>query len=353
MGHPWVRADQFADLPDALVDGESVALVDAAGEFLGCGILDRRDAAAVWRRYSMAENVAFDEAYLATALVDSIDRRSGESCQCLVNSDADFIPGLVVELYGDVVWVSCQTAAVQKYVGLIAEVIMESLHPVEIVLEAGDGPKTLSGQGLKGRWVKVDDLLYRIDFLNTKKPRFFIDQREQHVLVGSLCESRRFLDAFSHSGAFAMQAACAGASSVLALEIDEIFSKAIQANAQRNESPVETVCADAFAYLAGCGPGDFDAIVLDPPESVSFHRDDLVTLNRLAFTRLAQGGVLASYCRSVDLSPDAFERIVAEAAAQAGREARVFARTSQPFDFPILLNFPESMRLKGLILEVL
>ena len=351
-GHPWLGLEQFAQPASVPSVARSVGLLDGEGRFLGCGIFDPLDKVAAWRRYTHAEDVAFDEAYIAGALVESIERRGEESCQRLVNSDADYLPGLIVDLFNDVVRVSCETGAVRKQIDLICEVLKEGLSPVEIVIDEGDGPRTASGQGLKGRWIEVDGLFYRIDLLNTTKPGFYLDQREQHALVGSLCESRTVLDAHSHSGAFAIQAMRAGAERAVAVDVNESYVKAIGASAQRNECPVETVVDDAVAFLSSQEPGEFDAVVLDPPSDAFTIDDALGELHRLAFSQLGQGGLLATYCRSTELSAEAFERLVAGAAAHAGREARVFARTSQPFDFPMLLNFPESNLLKGLILQV-
>jgi 23S rRNA (cytosine1962-C5)-methyltransferase len=293
----------------------------------------------------------FDEAYLVTAVAAAIERRGDEACQRLVSAGADYLPGLIVELYGDVVWLGLTTPAMRAQVDLIAGLINEIVSPVEVVLDEGAGPRTCSGQGLKGRWVEMDEILYRIDLLNPEKPRLYLDQREQHSLVGSLCQGRAVLDLFSHNGAFAMQAMRHGAACAVAVDIEEHYVKAIGANAQRNGLEVEAVVSDAFAYLAQTGAGDFDAIVLDPPEHYFQVENSFAELHRQAFASLPPGGLLATYCR--DVARTDFETLVAAAAAQAGREARIFARTSQPFDFPMLLNFPESQILQGLILQVL
>jgi 23S rRNA (cytosine1962-C5)-methyltransferase len=361
-GHPWVALDALELAEITLPDGAAATLVDADGQVLGSGVLDRRFPAAAWRRFSWAEGVAFDEAYIADAIQEALGRRGEEACQRLISSDADYLPGLIVEKFGEVLAITAETAAVDAHLAMIAELLKEQFAPQEIVFlntderratyGLGQEVRTLSGHNLKGRWVEIDEVIYRLDLMQPQKPRFYLDQREQHALVGSLCEGRVVLDAFSHSGAFALQALRAGAEHVVAMDLSETCVKAIGANAQRNECFVETIDCDAQAFLDERTVGDFDCIILDPPSELAA---DLVALKQLhvsAFRCLPDGGVLATYCRSNSIGAEVFERMVSTAAAEVGREGRIFARTGQPFDFPTLLNFPESHRLKGLILQV-
>jgi 23S rRNA (cytosine1962-C5)-methyltransferase len=234
----------------------------------------------------------------------------------------------------------------------IVACLREACEPKEIVIYKDGAATTQSGQNLKARWVEVDGLSYRIDFLKTGQPRFFLDQREQHALVGSLCEGRKVLDGYAHSGAFALQAARAGAEHVVAVDTSEACIKAIGAAAQKNNCFVESIDGDVAAFLTERSVGDLDAIILDPPHSESFDSAAVEALHNCAFRCLPEGGLLATYCRSSSTTAAAFESTVARAAASAGREARIFARTAQPFDFPVLLSLPESRYLKGLILQV-
>jgi 23S rRNA (cytosine1962-C5)-methyltransferase len=361
-GHPWFGLDDFVSVDDAICDGSTQSLLAADTAFLGSGIFDRRDACSAWRRFSWAEDVQFDESYIIDALQEALARRGPDSCHRLVSSDADYLPGLIVEQYEDVLTVSAQTYAIDCHLQLIAEILKESLTPREIVLINDCASRdafglersirTLSGNNLKGIWVEIDELKYRLDLMNPDKPRFFLDQREQHALVGSLCEGRVVLDAFSHSGAFALQALKGGAQHVVAIDLSEACVKAIGAHAQRNECFVESIDCDVRAFLAERTVGDFDCIILDPPACEESLLASLQLLHEHAFRCLPSGGILATYCRSQSITLDTFERMVSTAAATVGREGRIFARTGQPFDFPTLLNFPESNFLKGLILQV-
>jgi 23S rRNA (cytosine1962-C5)-methyltransferase len=160
------------------------------------------------------------------------------------------------------------------------------------------------------------------------------------------------LETYSAAGAFALQALRQGATEATALHSDNDCVKTIGANAQRNSLTVNAQAADPAVYLSEASAGAFEAIVLDPPADLAGGREQLAQLQANAFRILPEGGLLATYCRQSDLACDAFEALVADTAAQAGREARLFARTAQPFDFPILLNLPASQAVKGLILQV-
>lgn len=361
-GHPWAQLQDLELNGVELENGNAVTLHDQLGNSLGSGIFDTRDSKAAWRRFTWAENVEFDIGYIVDAMEESVGRRAEEGCQRLVSSDADYLPGLIVELYGDVILVSVENAAVEAQLDAILEVLKEGYGPREIVVR-NDSPlraafglesevRTLSGNNLKGYWIEIDDLAYRIDLLNAEKPRFYLDQREQHALVGSLCAGRKVLDGFANLGAFAVQAMRNEAESVVALDTDDMAVKTMGAVAQKNELSIEAVQADVGRYLANCEPGSFGAIVLDPPTEFSDDSEALTELHSQAFSILEAGGVIATYCRSSSLAAQDFDQLVAAAAASVGREGRIFARISQPFDFPVLLNLPESRYLKGLILQV-
>lgn len=359
-GHPWVTSSELsAPLP---VEPGVVTLLDIDGESMGSGLFDPKDPIAIWRRFSMAGGIDFDAAYLITAIHDALGRRSDEHCQRLIATDADYLPGLEVDLYEDILTITSTHAVVDAAMDDIVACLQEACLPKEIVFLNEDprrtalglesSLRTLSGQNLKARWIEVDGIAYRLDLLKADKPRIYLDQREQHALVGSLCEGRCVLDGFAHSGAFALQAARAGAEHVVAVDTSAACLKAIGAQAQKNGCFAETIEADVVAFLKERAVGDLDAIILDPPQVGRIDAPAVEALHRSAFSCLPEGGLLATYCRSTETSVAEFEDCVARAAAAAGREARIFTRTAQPFDFPVLINLPESHFLKGLILQV-
>ena len=349
-GHPWVALSEL--LGNEPSEPSVATLHEPSGQPLGSGLFDPAEPSRAWRRFSHAEGVNFDGAYIASAINDALGRRSDDHCQRLICGDADYLPGLEVELYDGIATIASTHALVDAAMDEIVACLREACEPKEIVIYKNGAATTQSGQNLKARWVEVDGLAYRIDLLKTGQPRFFLDQREQHALVGSLCEGRKVLDGYAHSGAFALQAARAGAEHVVAVDTSEACIKAIGAAAQKNNCFVESIDGDVAAFLSERSAGDLDAIILDPPHSESFDSAAVEALHNCAFRCLPEGGLLATYCRSSSTTAAAFESTVARAAAGAGREARIFARTAQSFDFPVLLSLPESRYLKGLILQV-
>lgn len=348
--HPWVRLEDVEAIEGAIENGSTCRLLDSDGVFLGTGIIDQAGSDPVWRRFSFAEDAAFNADYISTAMGEALGRRGDEACQRLVSSDADFLPGLTVELWSDVAVVIVETEAVRLHIDAIVELLREAFQLVEVVIIDGDQRRTLSGNNLKARWAEIGDLKYRIDFLNPLKPRFPLELREQHLLFGSLCEGRRVLDIHALSGGFGMQAMAHGALSAHALEPNGDFSKAIGANAQRNGLTVATASIGVSEFFETSGASLFDAIVLNPG---AWQQSDFCELHCLAFNALPSGGVLATYRDQPTKWENSLEACLREAASSAGREARLFAKTSQPFDFPTLLNFPESQVVEGVLLEVL
>lgn len=359
-GHPLMSLEELSELPEGLEFPVAATVADREGVVIGSGILDPHDPVAAWRRFSWQEGASFDGAYVADAIASALERRSDEACQRLIASDADYLPGLTVDIYAEVLLIKSEHAAVEVHLEAICEIFSELIAPREIVLDQRSahreafgleqGVSTLSGQNLKGFWIEVDELQYRLDPLKGEKPGFFLDLREQHALVGSLCAGRRVLDGFAHQGAFALQAARAEATEVVAVDHSSDAVKTIGANAQKNGLTVQAVEADMLSYLQESEAGSWDAIILDPPETCS--ESDYTGLLKEAFRVLTQGGLLAVYARNAEYSSLSFEQMVAKAAASEGREGRIFARTGQPFDFPTLLQLPESAYLKGIILQV-
>jgi len=344
--HPWKALEDIEGIPRDWPAGDAVTLVDAQGDLLGSGVLNPGDPVAAWRRFSWQGNLDFDEQYLSVALDEALGARSDEALQRLVGGDADFLPGLRVDRFGEVLHMMIDYPAMLPYKSWLVDYFKDVAAPRDIVLDAPGGrPRTASGDNLKGFWCEVDDLAFRVNLLDPELARFPLDLREQHALVGSLCADRRVLDLGAGCGGFSLQAARAGAAGVTSVEPDERSAKGIGANAAKNSIRVNVEHHDPEAFLLAAEAGSYDALIVAPEALTEMSLE-------AAFRGLAQGGILAAYMRDPSVPIHAFEASVAQALARTGREGRLFARVAQPFDFPVRLNFPESQALKGVILEI-
>lgn len=366
QGHPWVFASEIADaLPD-VAQGQGVRLEDAKGRFMGCGIYNGQSQ-IVWRRYSRKER-PFDATFLKQAIEKSVASREAEHCCRLIWSEADGLPGLVVDKFNDVLVVQALTLAMDKALPDVVEILQTLIKPA-VIIGRNDAPsreheglpletKTLAGEKLDETWVGIDGFQYLLDFYGSHKTGFYLDQRGQHMQVGRYAKGRRVLDAFCNQGAFAMHCARAGAESVLAVDISEQCCELARKNVACNELNVEVQQANMFDWFSKNKRECYDLIVLDPP---SFARNKRAVpgavrgykeLNLRALKMLNPGGILATYSCSQSIDETLFFDVLREAAGDAKLDVRLLGKTGQPSDHPVLINAPETHYLKGAILEV-
>ena len=375
QGHPWVFANEVEQLLPAEHDGEVVECRDRTGRFIGTGIYNSRSQ-IVFRRLSR-DRVVLDEAYLRSALGRALGRRGelgradGVGAGRLVWSEADDIPGVVADRFGDTVVLQVQTLAMEKRTPLLIALLRELLRPSEIVIRNDASIRrleglplsvaTASGTAWEARWMTIDGLDYWLDLQNAQKTGFYLDQREQHRRVAAYCAGRSVLDAFCNQGPFALQAARAGATRVLGLDSNAEAVSAAQRNAERNGLAAQFACANVFDWFndsARNGEAPWDLIVLDPPpfaKSRSALEGALrgyKEINLRAMQRLAPGGILATYTCSHHMQDAELRMVLAQAATDARRRVEVLEWCHQPADHPVIVTMPESEYLRGYIVRV-
>lgn len=365
-GHPWVYRSDAAVLPSAEFDGQALPLKDARGRFLGMGIYNSQSQ-IVWRGYTRQE-LALDKTFIDRALTQAIARRPDSTCQRLVWSEADALPGLVVDRFEDVLVVQALTLGMDRLLPTVQEVLQERFHPAEIIFR-NDAPSrthegleakvyTASGRPFSARWFTIEGLEFQLDLQNGQKTGFYLDQIEQHRRVAALAPGRRVLDGFCHLGGFGLRCARHGATEVSAVDSSADAIQSLRTNAARNKLKVDAIEANMFDWLRAHEQERYDLIVLDPPSFARNKRSldgalrGYKELNLRALKMLTPGGILATYSCSQAVDAARFTTIVAEAASDARRTCRIREQTGQPADHPVLLTMPESAYLKGLILEV-
>ena len=369
-GHPWIyRADLLAE--PTLPGGEAVRVVDARGWFLGKAFYSSRSKIAL--RWLSFEDVAIDAGFLAAriAQADALRRTlfPGETTYRVVHGEADLLPGLVVDRYGDQLSAQFLVQASEARRELLADLLVAHFHPRGIMERSDVGVRTLEGLeprkevlfGEVPERVEFDEGLVRVtaDLRGGQKTGAFLDQRENHLLAAQYAKGQA-LDCFSYLGGFALQLATR-AQQVTAVEISEPASAAIAESARRNRlENVEVVTANAFDFLRDAVDEGrrFDTIVLDPPSfaknkgAVEAALRGYKEINLRALQLLAPGGVLMSASCTYHVDEEAFEAMLASAAADARRRVQIVERRGAARDHPVLTALRETRYLKFYVLRV-
>ncbi len=287
-------------------------------------------------------------------------------------SEADGLPGVVADRYGDAVVVQLGSAGAERWRGVISDALF-ALPGVTCVYERSDidarqreGLEARAGL-LHGQQPPPEMVInehghrFAVSIGEGHKTGFYLDQRDPRQQLAELVSGRRVLNAFSYTGSMSAIAMGAGATSVTSLDSSAAVLVGVQRNAELNGVDAgELIEANAFEELRRFRDRrrEFDLIILDPPKLAHNDRHlDRATraykdLNLLAMKLLAPGGLLLTFSCSGAVSPDLFQKVVAGAAVDAKRTARIIGRFNQPSDHPVPLDFPEAAYLKGLLIEL-
>jgi 23S rRNA (cytosine1962-C5)-methyltransferase len=372
-GHLWIYRGDVEKAPAALEAGDVVALVDGRGRFLAKAFWSARSKIAL--RVVTRDEEPVDEAFFAARLSAAIALRErlfgpGERFVRLVHGEADLLPGLVVDRYGDAAVMQTLVPATDRRKALLADLLANALSLTTVVERNDVRVRELEGlQQQKGvlRGEAPGPVEYRegevrmqVDLLAGQKTGTFLDQRENHLRAGEYA-SGRCLDAFSYSGGFALQLA-RRAEAVTAVEMQPGAAGLLRENARLNRAEnLEIVEANAFDYLRDRSEEEpaFDLVVLDPPafaknkESLPAARRGYKEVNLRAMQVLRPGGILVTASCSYHLSEQALEELVLDAANDAGKRVQLLERRGAGRDHPVLLGVPETRYLKCLFLRIL
>ncbi len=373
--HPWIFSGSVARVAGRPEPGDTVVVEASDGTFLAHAAYSP-SSQIVARVWSFDEGDVVDDAFVAHRITTSALRRSPllarTNAARLVFSEADGVPGLIADRYGAFVVVELTTAGAERWRDTIAD-SLAGLPGVDGVYERSD-IDVRRREGLEQRvgrlrGVEPPDLLsieedgatFAVDVRRGHKTGFYLDQRESRRAIADLATGRRVLDVFAYTGAFSVVAARAGAASTTSIDSSGPALALAARNLERNGCPPgDLVEADAFSDLRRlrAQAERFDLIILDPPKLA--HRADQVErstraykdLNLIAFQLLQPGGILVTFSCSGLLDDLLFQKVVAGAALDARRDARIVGRLHQASDHPVHLAIPETAYLKGLICQV-
>ena len=374
--HPWVFSGAIASMPDGLEEGDYVTVTDSKGNVLGSG---HYQIGSITVRILNFGAGALPEDFFYQRLSEAARLRSAlglirpdNNCFRLVHGEGDFLPGLVVDIYGDTAVMQAHSPGMHFERNAVAEALTrlpdvnirnvyyksETTLPYKARLDPHND--YLIGS-YDGNIALENGLQFNIDWLKGQKTGFFVDQRENRSLLEKFAKGRTVLNMFCYTGGFSVYAMRGGALSVDSVDSSAKAAALTDANIALNfpGDPRHTTHAvDAFKFLAEMEKDKYDLIILDPP-AFAKHRSALKNgligyrkLNAKAFEKIRPGGILFTFSCSQVVNRETFRLAVFSAAAKSGRKVRVLHQLTQPADHPFDISHPEGEYLKGLVLYV-
>lgn len=379
-GHPWLYEGSILRLTRTPNDGDAVQVKDHRQRFLGVGFFNSKSRIRV--RLLSQEREELDRAFFVRRISAALKHRrrhlSGATSFRVVNSEADLLSGLIVDLYEDVAVVQTSSLGMDQRKKQIASVLQELLSPKAIIerndmasrrfegLDEAQG--VLAGVAPEGLTARLNGLKFHIPGAGGHKTGMYLDQQDNYEAVGRWAKDGTVLDCFSFLGGFALHAARAGAKSVLGIDQSAEAIAAATANAAANglTGKIQFEEGNVFDWLktnTTAAPSEkvvpkFDLIILDPP---SFTRSRAAVGDALrgykeihlrALKLLRPGGVLATFCCSHHVDGRLFEDVILSAAYDCRKILRRVANYSQSPDHPVLPSIPETEYLKGYAYEM-
>lgn len=374
-GHPWVFSNEIGDIVGDVEPGCMVEVCSPAGNRFGVGYYNPHSLIAARILAPPGESiddVDFFRSRIETALSYRNSLYPGCRALRLVFGESDGLPGLVVDLFEDVLAVQLLTFGMDLRRELIVEALVDLLKPQAIFARNDVAVRDLEGlpQAVELLYGTLPETLtitehglrFRVDVVGGQKTGHFLDQKENHLALKGRVEGRKVLDLFCYSGSWSIHAARFGATEVTGVDISSGAIELAEENARANY--LDHLCqfeqADVFDLLRNLQKRKkrFGAIVLDPPAFVKSKKRlaeamrGYLTINRRAMELLETGGYLFTCSCSHHMQRDAFLDMLCKAARQAGRRATLLEMRGQSFDHPVLLSCPETDYLKCAVLKL-
>lgn len=371
--HHWIFSGAIKSFPEHFQDGEIYPVFSAKGDLLGYGYFNRRCSLA-GRLLSFGPVDPYES--IKNSLSEALKLRQqiyrkAEAVR-LVNGESDNLPGLIVDRYGPGLVMQVSTLGMEKLKSFLIQQLTELLRP-EFIYEKSLLPSRkeegleekeglLSGKLREPILIEEQGMKFKVYLSGTQKTGFFLDQREMRQLVRQIAGGKKVLDGFSYTGGFALSALKGGA-----LKVDLVdYSRQALETAKENlllngfsEDSFQLYHQDMFDFLNQRRRLDYELVILDPPAFAKKKADERSAikayrqLNRLAIEKMPAESFLLTFSCSYYIDRQLFQKIIFQAALEAGREVKIIQRHRQAFDHPISIFHPESDYLKGFLLYVL
>ena len=373
--HPWVFSGAIHQADSDLEEGDIVRVVTSTGEFIAVGHYQQGSIAV---RVLSFSDVAIDDAYWESRLRSAGMRQAigladspTNNTYRLVHGEGDHLPGLIIDVYGKTAVMQahsigmhlCRKQIAVQLVKVMGERLQHVYYKSETTLPYMELENGFLYGGSNDNVALENGLKFYVDWLRGQKTGFFVDQRENRLLLQQYARGRRVLNMFCYTGGFSFYAMRGGAELVHSVDSSAKAIELTNRNVELNfpgDQRHEAFCEDAFKYMDNV-PADnvpYDLVVLDPP-AFAKHRGALhnalkgyTRLNQKAMQIIAPGGILFTFSCSQVVTKDNFRNAVFTAAALARRKVRILHQLHQPADHPINIYHPEGEYLKGLVLYV-
>ncbi len=378
--HPWVFSGALDKVKGTPTNGEVVKVLSANNDFLAYGYFNDQSRVAV-RLLEWVEGVTIDKQWYTKKIHAAITSRKhllankDTNAYRLIFSEADYLPGLIVDKYADFLSVQILSSGIESAKTTIIDILCDALKPKGIFDRSDATARTHEGitaeNGLL--WgvapaefiaVKENGITYHINIAEGQKSGFYCDQRDNRRILAEYASDKSVLDCFSYSGGFSLNAFKNGAKEVYSVDSSALAIETLKQNIalnkfdQKNHTAIQSDVNKQLRVFKDEGK-KFDIVILDPPKyapsrsaldrAARAYKD----LNRLGLSLLESGGLLATFSCSGAVDIETFKQILAWAALDAGKEVQVIKQFSQPEDHPVRLSFPEGEYLKGLLVRVL
>ncbi len=378
--HPWIFSGAVARLDGRARPGDTVDVVSADGRPL---------ARAAWspasqiraRVWSFDAEEVIDHGFFKRRVAAAMARRAalpelaGQQGLRLIHAESDGLPGIIADRYGDTVVLQLSTTGAEKWRGAIADSLLKATACARIYERSDLDLRGLEGLEPVTGWlhgaasseelvIEENGVRMEVDIIGGHKTGFYLDQRDNRRRVAEIARDRRVLNCFCYTGGFSLQALAGGAREAVSLDSSgpalATARRNLALNPQLDASRAIWLEADVFGELRSLrAAGErYDLIILDPPKfahtatqaerAARAYKD----INLLGLQLLAPGGLLMTYSCSGGIGAELFRKIVAGAALDAGRNARIVQQLHGAADHPVDLAFPEGEYLKGLLLQV-
>ena len=373
--HPWVFSGALVNIPDKIESGTPVNLIDENDVFLASGYFSSYSQISV-RIWSFDEKEEVNHEFFVRRVQKASDTRNNylgkdTNAYRLINSENDFLPGLIVDKYADYLVVQCHTRGIEKWKDEIVKALVEVVNPKGIyeksdaagrkVEELEEQTGILFGEVPEKIEILENGLKFYVDVINGQKTGFFLDQRDKRKALMKYVEGKKVLNCFSYTGGFSVYALAGGAEKVTSVDISESAINMAKENVKLNgfdENKVEFVCADVKDYLRNLKPGQFDVIILDPPAFIKDRHKvkeglrGYKGINEAALRSLQENTLLVSCSCSTHLKYEDFRYLLSECGGRTRKSLQFLEIFTYGLDHPVLVPFVEGEYLKTFFMKV-